>query len=155
MDHSTVTLPTPDYEADDVLLVREPEQLRALTGRERTRIVELLRDRAYSTTELARALVRPKSTVAYHVKVLEQAGLIRVVRTRKVRAVTERYYGRVARLFVLKGADDDGTAFEARLTPQDARRFALRLERLLAEFRKHDAPTGEPFALVARLERRP
>ena len=33
---------------------------------------------------------------------LETAGLVRVVRTRKVRALTERYYGRVARLFVLK-----------------------------------------------------
>jgi hypothetical protein len=31
--------------------------------------------------------------------VLEGAGLIRVVRTRKVRAMTERYYGRLARLY--------------------------------------------------------
>lgn len=35
---------------------------------------------------------------------LEKAGLIRVVRTRKVRAMTEKYYGRIARLFVLKAA---------------------------------------------------
>jgi hypothetical protein len=33
------------------------------------------------------------------VKVLEDAKLIRVVRTRKVRAMTERYYGRLARLY--------------------------------------------------------
>ena len=39
-------------------------------------------------------------------KVLEKAGLVRVVRTRQVRALTEKYYGRVARLFVLKTADD-------------------------------------------------
>jgi hypothetical protein len=31
--------------------------------------------------------------------VLEEANLIRVVRTRKVRAMTERYYGRLARLY--------------------------------------------------------
>ncbi len=37
---------------------------------------------------------------------LEKAGLVRVVRTRKVRALTEKYYGRVARLFVLKSADE-------------------------------------------------
>jgi hypothetical protein len=37
--------------------------------------------------------------------VLEKAGLVRVVRTRQVRALTEKYYGRVARLFVLKAAD--------------------------------------------------
>jgi hypothetical protein len=42
---------------------------------------------------------RPKSTVAHHVGVLVDAGLLRVVRTRRVRAIEERYYGRTARLF--------------------------------------------------------
>jgi DNA-binding transcriptional ArsR family regulator len=44
-------------------------------------------------------LGQPKGTVGHHLKVLEDAGLIRVVRTRKVRAMTERYYGRLARLY--------------------------------------------------------
>ena len=48
----------------------------------------------------------PKGTVGHHLKVLEKAGLVRVVRTRQVRALTEKYYGRVARLFELKGVDD-------------------------------------------------
>jgi DNA-binding transcriptional ArsR family regulator len=86
----------------DVLEVRDPEQLRALAGDIRARMVMLLRERAASTTELANALGVPKGTAGHHVKVLERAGLIRVVAERKVRAVTERYYGRVARLFVLK-----------------------------------------------------
>jgi DNA-binding transcriptional ArsR family regulator len=77
----------------------------------RARIVSLLRERAASTTELAQALGLPKGTVGHHVKVLESAGLIRVVATRQVRAMTERFYGRVARLFVLSGEDafDEGT----------------------------------------------
>jgi DNA-binding transcriptional ArsR family regulator len=65
----------------------------------RRRILSLLRERAASTTELAETLGQPKGTVAHHVKVLEDAKLLRVVRTRKVRAVTERYYGRYARLY--------------------------------------------------------
>ena len=92
----------PDYELDDVLVVEDPKQLRALADALRARIVVLLRERAASTTELAAALETPKGTVGHHLKVLETAGLIRVVRTRKVRALTEKYYGRVARLFVLK-----------------------------------------------------
>ena len=92
----------PDYELDDVLVVEDPKQLRALGDAFRARIVMLLRERAASTTELAAALETPKGTVGHHLKVLETAGLIRVVRTRKVRALTEKYYGRVARLFVLK-----------------------------------------------------
>lgn len=82
--------------------MRDPKQLRALGGEVRARIVMLLRERAASTTELAAALGMPKGTVGHHVKVLERAGLIRVVATRRIRAVTEKYYGRVARLFVLK-----------------------------------------------------
>src|SRR5581483_9934110 len=60
--------------------------------------------------ELAAALGRPKSTVAHHVKVLTDAGLLRVVRTRRVRAIEERFYGRTARMFyvgVERGADGE------------------------------------------------
>jgi DNA-binding transcriptional ArsR family regulator len=95
----------PDYDAADVLVVREPEQLKALADDLRSRIVVLLREHARSTTELAEKLGLPKSTVGHHVKVLEKAGLIRVVRTRKVRALTERYYGRTARLFLYESQD--------------------------------------------------
>ena len=85
--------------------MEDPKQLRALGDALRARIVMLLRERAASTTELAAVLETPKGTVGHHLKVLEQAGLIRVVRTRQVRALTEKFYGRVARLFVLKGDD--------------------------------------------------
>lgn len=98
----------PDYAAPDVLLVRQPAQLKALADDLRSRIVVLLRDRSRSTTELADKLGIPKGTAAHHVKVLEKAGLIRVVRTRQVRAVTERYYGRTARLFLFESEDPEG-----------------------------------------------
>src|SRR5919197_4725 len=91
-----------DYEAEDVMTVAEPNQLRALGDDVRARIVLLIRERAASITQLAEALSMPKGTVGHHVKVLEKAGLVRVVRTRKVRALTEKYYGRTARLFVMK-----------------------------------------------------
>jgi hypothetical protein len=55
----------------------------------------------------------PKGTVGHHLKVLQQAGLIQIVRTRQVRALTEKYYGRVARLFELKGVDDDAEDLRA------------------------------------------
>ena len=106
-DQKVINLPSPDYEADDVLVIHEPEQLRALGDDLRSRIVVLLRERARSTTELAKALELPKGTVGHHIKVLERAGLIRVVRTRQVRAMTERYYGRSARLFLLQSTDAD------------------------------------------------
>jgi DNA-binding transcriptional ArsR family regulator len=148
-----VALPVVDYEADDVLVVSEPEQLRALGGDLRREIVVRLREHARSTTELANELGLPKGTVGHHLKVLERAGLIRVVRTRKVRAVTEKYYGRVARLFIVND-EDGGSASDvvhARLTPPDARRYRQRLERLAADFRARDTAAGEPYGLVVGL----
>jgi DNA-binding transcriptional ArsR family regulator len=113
-DERVINLPTADYEADDLLIVRQPEQLRALGDDLRTRIVVLLREHAHSVTELAETLELPKGTVAHHVKVLEKAGLIRVVRTRQVRALTERYYGRTARLFIFKGSDEEADGEDVR-----------------------------------------
>ena len=115
----------PDYEAADVLVVREPEQLKALADDLRSKIVILLRERGRSITELAEKLELPKSTVGHHVKVLENAGLLRVVRTRKVRALTERYYGRTARLFLYESADNS--------TNQDVRNIVAASLRVAAE----------------------
>lgn len=89
----------PDYDLDDLLVVTAPEQLRALADPLRNTLLELLLERAATVNELARAVDRPKSSVAYHVNQLVDAGLLRVVRTRRVRAIEERFYGRVARTY--------------------------------------------------------
>jgi DNA-binding transcriptional ArsR family regulator len=145
----------------------------------------LLRERAASTTELASVLELPKGTVGHHLKVLEQADLVRVVRTRKVRALTEKYYGRVARLFVLKGEEslpselrggvlaammlrqaadellgaggEKGTcAFvHVRLTDATQRRFEKRLNRLVADFQRAEDAKGAGHALAYALFRSP
>ena len=171
----------PDYELDDVYTVEDPAQLRALADPLRAKIVTLLRQRAASTTELAGVLQAPKGTVGHHVKVLEKAGLIRVVRTRKVRALTEKFYGRVARLFVLKGTDtpdelrggaltammlrqaaDEATASGAaekdlsafvhvRLAPKDLARFQRRVNRLVADLHGSEDPDGDMHALACAL----
>lgn len=163
--------------------MEEASQLRALADDLRATIIRLLKERAASTTELAGALGLPKGTVGHHLKVLESAGLIRVVRTRKVRALTEKYYGRVARLFVLKtdeslpdelrggalaalmlrqAADEvlasadvkEASALvHVRLAPSDVRRFQRRLNRLVADFHKTDDVEGEMHALAFALYR--
>ncbi|HEX2404446.1 MAG TPA: helix-turn-helix domain-containing protein [Acidimicrobiia bacterium] len=89
----------PDYELDDTIELTDPTQVQAIGNQLRTTILGLLHERAATVTEIARAVGRPKSTVAYHVEVLLGAGLVRVVRTRRVRAIEERYYGRTARMF--------------------------------------------------------
>jgi DNA-binding transcriptional ArsR family regulator len=100
----------PDYELADRIALTSPEQVKALSHPLRTTILHLLHERAATVSELARAVGRPKSTVAHHVSVLVDAGLLQVVRTRRVRAIDERFYGRTARLFyvsVERSADGD------------------------------------------------
>src|SRR3954466_11323297 len=100
----------PDYELADRIALTKPSQVKAIGHPLRTTILGLLHERAATVTELAVAVERPKSTVAHHVKVLTEAGLVQVVRTRRVRAIEERFYGRTARMFyvsVERGADGD------------------------------------------------
>ena len=89
----------PDYDLADRIALTRPSQVKAISHPLRTTILGLLHERAATVTELAVAVERPKSTVAHHVKVLAEAGLVQVVRTRRVRAIEERFYGRTARMF--------------------------------------------------------
>jgi DNA-binding transcriptional ArsR family regulator len=89
----------PDYDLADRIALTEPSQVKAIGHPLRNTILGLLHERAASVSELAVAVERPKSTVAHHVKVLAEAGLVQVVRTRRVRAIEERFYGRAARMF--------------------------------------------------------
>jgi DNA-binding transcriptional ArsR family regulator len=180
---SAIIARNPDYELDDVLIVDDPKQLRALGDPLRARIVALLRERAASTTELATVLETPKGTVGHHLKALETAGLVRVVRTRQVRALTEKFYGRVARLFVLRGDEsmpkelrrgtlsalmlrqaadellmsggEEGTSamLSVRLVEKDRRRFEQRLNRLVADYQRAESPDGERHVLAYSLFR--
>jgi DNA-binding transcriptional ArsR family regulator len=107
----SINTPVPDYELDDTMQLTTAEQVRAIADPMRTTILGLLHERAATVTELAAAVKSPKSTVAHHVNVLATAGLLRVVRTRRVRAIDERFYGRTARMFFvgLGRPGDSGT----------------------------------------------
>jgi DNA-binding transcriptional ArsR family regulator len=89
----------PGYLLADLRIVASTVELKALFHPLRDTLLDLLLERAASVAELAEAVRRPKSTVAYHVDVLLAADLVRVVRTRRVRAIDERFYGRTARVF--------------------------------------------------------
>ena len=153
----------PDYDLADRIALTSPAQVKALSHPLRTTILHLLHERAATVSELAAALERPKSTVAHHVKVLLDAGLVQVVRTRRVRAIEERFYGRTARLFYVsieRAADGDevprdfndfevaaresvdafhdgklwGFIRHARISEEQAGEFWERMAELVAEF---------------------
>jgi DNA-binding transcriptional ArsR family regulator len=87
----------PDYDLADTVEISTPAQLRAIADPLRSTILDLVLERAATVAELSAAVQRPKSTVAHHVNVLLEAGMLFVVRTRRVRAIDERFYGRTGR----------------------------------------------------------
>lgn len=104
---SESTPAVPDYDLEDQLKL-DADQLKLLLEPTRSQIIDLLTERAATTSQLADAIGKPKGTIGHHCKALEKAGLIHVVRTGKVRAIEERYYGRTARLFLLSSFQDAG-----------------------------------------------
>lgn len=153
---------TPDYELDDYVMADTPEALKALGDPTRTLILSMLLERAATTTHLAEAIDKPKGTVGYHLKVLEDAGLVHVVRTRPVRAMTEKYYGRTGRTIVYKGQPGDKKLFmlqeamdEARLDDESAlpmftiRRIRLDEQRAV-EFSQRILELAEEFVALPR-----
>jgi DNA-binding transcriptional ArsR family regulator len=102
-----------DYAIDDVVVASTNAQLKAVADDTRMSILNLLLERAATVSQLADALAKPKGTVGYHTKVLEDAGMVRIVRTNKVRAITEKYYGRTGRTIVFERtpSPDDPTWF--------------------------------------------
>lgn len=167
----------PDYDMEDRLALETPDQMKAISDDTRVRILGMLAEGAATVTQLAAALEQPKGTTGYHIKKLEAAGLIRVVRTRQVRGLVERYYGRVARRFELSPPTADSasgawasefleravrgarpTPFDsevpqfalahARIPVRRAREFAERVVQIAEEFKRSEQQGEELYGFI-------
>jgi DNA-binding transcriptional ArsR family regulator len=114
----TIALVTAAEQPEDLLHIETDAQLHAIGSLVRHRVLRVLRDGPATVTQIAAQLGIAKGSSNYHVKVLAKAGLIKVVDTRKVRGVTELYYGTDGRTLVLPDSDGPGA-------PQFMMRHAL------------------------------
>lgn len=96
------------YELEATIDADSPARLKALGHPLRTLILDLVLERAMSVTELAERVGKPRGSVAHHVDVLVDVGLLKVTATRRVRAIEERFYGRTAHTIVYPRAARDG-----------------------------------------------
>lgn len=119
---------TPDYEMEEFFEGTEPEHFRAVADPTRQKIMELLRERAATTKELAQAFGMKPGAIAHHLKVLEEVGFVRVVKTRQVRAITEKYYGNTYRRLNFTGRHFSWSEEIPEISPQ------FHLEQAMAEY---------------------
>ncbi|SDM75796.1 winged helix-turn-helix domain-containing protein [Allokutzneria albata] len=157
------------------LVLSSPEQFKALGHPLRHRMVIMLRQRPATLAQLAAALGPTKGTIGYHVGVLQEAGLVRVAGTRRVRGGTEQYYepagdglvvgadaepGAGARVMIstalselLPGEPSATRLRHLRLTPERAGELARRLGEWAEEGTLPDDPDGQAYTLLLSLHR--
>jgi predicted transcriptional regulator len=92
---------SPEVHTPDVVRIETDQQLHAIGNLVRHRILRVLRDAPSTVTQVADRLDIAKGSSNYHIKVLAKAGLIQVVDSRKVRGVTELYYGLAGKVLEL------------------------------------------------------
>jgi DNA-binding transcriptional ArsR family regulator len=78
--------------------IEDPRLVKALAHPLRISIMRLVYDRVASPSEIAAELEAPLGNVSYHVRYLERAGLLKLVRTRPRRGAVEHYYKAIGRL---------------------------------------------------------
>jgi DNA-binding transcriptional ArsR family regulator len=82
--------------------LRRPREIKAFSDPLRLRIIHLLLDRRATNQQIATELGEPPSKVFHHLRVLADAGLIRLVETRVSGKNVEKFYRAAARAFILR-----------------------------------------------------
>lgn len=99
MDENNLTY----FEPVDTLLINDADALKLLADPFRSRILDLLRSEVHTAKELAQTLNLSPKKLYYHLKLMEEKGLIRIVSTRIVSGIIEKSYRATAYLFLFDG----------------------------------------------------
>lgn len=91
-------------ETPELQVLSDPERVAVLADPARRRLVEALQERPDSATGLARRLGGTRQRLNYHLRLLEDAGVLEVAEERPRRGATERVLRPVARRFVVDPA---------------------------------------------------
>ncbi|MGR6317469.1 helix-turn-helix domain-containing protein [Micromonospora soli] len=146
----------------DALEVRTAAHFKALAHPFRHRLLFALGAGPATISQLATGLGAAKGTVAHHLKVLTEAGMVRTAHTRHVRGGTEQYHQRAFRRLVGGAGDANATAAllgavaeelavdpdpllhlrHLRLTPAQAHRLRATLDDLVGD--AQEAGPDEP-----------
>lgn len=158
------------------LILRTPAHFKALGHPVRHRIVNVLRQRPATLGQLAPAMGLAKGTISFHMRVLREAGLVRVAGTRHVRGGTEQYFALVSTGFKVHEDTGAGPGFLVQaalaemlpaggsepghtvlrhlwLSEQQARALAAQLEDFATRQHAAGPVSGEAYGLLLSLYR--
>lgn len=103
------------YQPDAVFIIQDLDTLKIMADARRMQILEVVLKQTATVKEIAEQLNQPPSQLYYHINTLEKHGLIRVVDTRIVSGIIEKWYGAAAKQFqvakellLISQASDEG-----------------------------------------------
>lgn len=154
-----MTTTVPDYDLAPTLVVGGDDVHRALADPRRRRILSLLSERAATARQLSVAIDRSQQTTIHHLDALASADLVRVVRTEPVRATEQRWWGRTARTFIIRGDEaPDGSDTKLRrlldevaVEADGAARAGVRSEETIATVRYARIPAARAAEWADRI----
>lgn len=94
------------FEPKAMHVVETPEQLKAFTDPLRNQILSILAEQPATNQQIADLLGQPQAKVLYHIRVLLQDELIKLVDTHVKGGNVEKYYRAIAKLFSLRPGPD-------------------------------------------------
>lgn len=94
---ATVPVPMPDLPVR--LTLSTEHQFKAIGDMARSRILGVIQFQPLTAKQIAQRLHATTGAVGHHLRVLEEAGLVKVVARRYTRGIIASYYTRTARLF--------------------------------------------------------
>lgn len=80
------------YKTKDIAIFDDPERLRAVLSKLSWRILQLLSDREMYPMEIAKKLKIHEQKIYYHIKKLQKAGAVKVVREEGKKGAIAKYY---------------------------------------------------------------
>ncbi len=161
--------------AQEPLVLQTPAHFKALGHPVRHRIVNVLRQRPATLGQLASAMGLAKGTISFHMRVLREAGLVRIAGTEHVRGGTEQHFALIsagfrhedtgagtgflvqaalAEMLPADGSEPGHTVLRHLwLSEQQARTLAAQLEDFATQQHPADAVSGEAYGLLLSLYR--
>jgi len=94
----------------DFIIVKDPEVAKLFADESRREILHNLRHREMTPCQLARLLDKNVSSISYHLKALEEAGLVRQSRTQVKGNLIEKFYEATAHRFIISYTLSEGLA---------------------------------------------
>jgi DNA-binding transcriptional ArsR family regulator len=90
-----------EYKLKDMLILDRPEDIKMIFSEKHGLILNLIKDKAMSISDLARSVNMNPGSVHYHLKGLEKHGLVMLVREEVKGGVVKKYYRAAAKRILL------------------------------------------------------